>query len=134
MEQIYLKRYFQFKWENLKVAVKFSIFQLVYVPNFILSRQFVWNIFSRKECCRYKASGMNIIIELSIFALVQSPSFILNRQFLFYGPNCTKIVFSVNKRKSEHLHRIQQNWISLVAKFYVKKAFFIFFNNFFQKG
>ena len=77
---------------------------------------------------------MNIIIELSIFELVQAPSFILNRQFLFYEPNCTKIVFSVNKRKSEHHHRIQQNGISLDAKFYVKKAFFIFFNNIFQKG
>ena len=77
---------------------------------------------------------MNNTIECCIFELFWVLNFSLNWQFLFLEQICSKRVFLVESRKSEHQHWILHIRISLVTKFRVKMTILIFWTKFIQKG
>ena len=64
--------YFRLKIENLNNTIKLCIFELVYVPNFILSKQ-LWirgRYLHKKSISDQKQKKVNIYTEFCIFKLV----------------------------------------------------------------
>ena len=64
--------YFRSKTKEVNTTIEFCIFELVYVPNFILNLHFFifWTKFTQKEYLQSKTEKVNTTIEFWLFKLV----------------------------------------------------------------
>ena len=84
-------RYFWSETENVNIIIEFCIFELVWVPNFILNKQF-WILGPNLPKRRYFRSKLEFItIEFCLFKLVKVPNFNVNWQFWFFGPKMEEV-------------------------------------------
>ena len=70
--------YFQSKTDKIDTTIKFYIFELVFVSNFTLYKQFwMFGPDSPRKISMVKTEKLNIIIEFRLFKLVLVPNFSL---------------------------------------------------------
>ena len=129
--------YFQSKLEKIDITIEIFIFELVFISNFTLNKQFsiLKPNFPRKDICRQKTEKVNITIESRIFKLVFVPNFRLNWQFWFYWPYFPRKAFSGLKQQKRTPHIfciILHIQISLVGNFKLKIS--LFWTKFAQKS
>ena len=122
--------YFPSKTDKID-TIKFCIFELVFVLNFNLNKQFwiFWTKFTQERYLCSKTEKVNIIIEFHIFKLVLVPNFCLNSQFWFFWSELPKKGFSGLKQKkwTPHIfYIILHIQISLVRNFSSNWQFWFF--------
>ena len=79
---------FQSKNDEIDTTIEFCIFELIFVSNFTLNKQFWFDLrlnLPKKDIYGQKQK-VNIITEFRIFKLVLAPNSSLNWQFLFFWP------------------------------------------------
>ena len=120
----------------MNIAIESGILKLVWVTNICLDWRFYfcWLNLPKGYFWSKRREKVNNTIEFCIFELFWVLNFSLNWQFLFLEQICSKRVFLVESRKSEHQHWILHIRISLVTKFRLKMTILIFWTKIIQKG
>ena len=129
--------YFQSKTDKIDTTIEFCIFELVFVSNLTLNKQFwIFTKFAQERYLWSKTEKLNNIIEFRLFKLDLVPNFSLNGQFWFFWPDLPKKGFSSLKQKKQTPHIsyiILYIQISLVQNFSWNWQFLFFGSNLYKK-
>ena len=122
--------YFPSKTDKID-TIKFCIFELVFVLNFNLNKEFwiFWTKFTQERYLCSKTEKVNIIIEFRIFKLVLVPNFNWIWRFWFFWPDLPKKGFPSLKQKkwtSHIFYIVLYIQISLVWNFSSNLQFWFF--------
>ena len=106
------KRKFEYHYRILKILINLSTAFHLKEAILVFQIRFCQEMYFQSIKC--------ITTKCNMLELIWTLNFILNKQFWFFGPNfCSRI------EKKKHHDQIENIWITVYAKFHLKRIIFI---------